>query len=288
MFWKYAVRSASVTSTGGSYTYLWSNGATTSTISNLAAGTYTVTVNGLSGCNATSNVVINPSGGAITIQSTANAICQGDTSQICAPAGYKSYHWNVNDTGRCLDATAPGNYYVTVTDNANCTAISNHIAITVNTANPVTITAHGDSLLATGASAYQWYFGNTLIAGATNSLYVAAQSGNYTVKATDVNGCIATSNTENVKVAPLGINQVSTDNYIKVYPNPLRDGGWHIEVSTEWLGSNCEIYDASGRQVYRTELKNAQTEINLNVARGIYMMRVNTEQQNYTIKLIKL
>jgi hypothetical protein len=40
------------------YTRLWSNGATTGTISNLAAGTYTVTVTSANGCAATASANI--------------------------------------------------------------------------------------------------------------------------------------------------------------------------------------------------------------------------------------
>jgi len=278
--------SASVTSTSGSYTYIWSNGATTSTISNLAAGTYTVTVNGLSGCNATSSVIINPSGGTITLQPGSAAICQGDTSPICAPAGYRSYRWNVGDTSQCVYATAAGNYYLTVTDNANCTATSNHVTVTVNTPPTVTITQHGDTLRATGAVSYQWYNGNTPVAGATSSVYVPIQDGTYTAVGTDANGCSSKSNSEIVKV--LGIAQIAADENIKVYPNPLQNGSWHIDVSDGWVGSACEIVDAAGRVIYRTKIKGNQSEIELNVAQGIYLMHLNSGERKYTIKLIKL
>ena len=279
---------ASVTPVGnGPFTYNWSNGGTNDSITDVAAGTYTVTVQGTGSCSATATAVVNPSGTSVSIQAGQNSICQGDTTQICAPAGFHSYHWNIGDTSRCIQATAAGNYYVTVSDNGTCTATSNHVNITINVPVAVTITQHGDTLKATSASAYQWYLGNTAIAGATSSVYVATQAGTYYVKATDGNGCVATSNSEVLK-GVTGIGQLSTDNYIKVYPNPLSNGGWHIVVSNEWLGSNCEIYDAAGRLVYHTGLKNAQTEIELNIAQGIYLMRVNTGQQNYTIKLIKL
>ncbi len=50
--------SATVTPTGGNggYSYLWSNGETSATISNLAAGTYSVTVTDSLGCSTSTNV----------------------------------------------------------------------------------------------------------------------------------------------------------------------------------------------------------------------------------------
>ncbi len=52
--------SAKITATGGvtPYAYLWSNGATTSQISNIPAGTYTATVTDSNGCTRTKTAVI--------------------------------------------------------------------------------------------------------------------------------------------------------------------------------------------------------------------------------------
>jgi hypothetical protein len=72
----------SITSTvsGGvsPYSYLWSNGATTSSIQNLAPGTYSLTVTGANGCTASASA---------TISSTA---CCNLTSggQICCPQSF--------------------------------------------------------------------------------------------------------------------------------------------------------------------------------------------------------
>ena len=278
---------ASVTAGGGTFTYSWSNGATTSAISNLAAASYTVTVIGSPGCSATATAVVNPSGGSVSIDATPNPVCQGDSSQICAPVGYRSYHWNIGDTSHCIYVTQAGNYYVTVTDNANCTATSNHVSITINIPGTVSVTQHGDTLIASGAVSYQWYLNNAPISGATSATYIATHDGTYYVQGTDQNGCNANSGSTVIKT-PLGINELADGSTIKVYPNPLANGNWHLDVSSDWVGSNCEVYDAAGRLVFKTEIKNTQSEFELNVAQGIYLLRINSAQKNYAVKLIKL
>jgi hypothetical protein len=67
----------SATGGNGTYAYLWSNGATTATVANLSAGTYTVTVTSAAGCTASSSATVNNSScPKVTTQSTVNNITQ--------------------------------------------------------------------------------------------------------------------------------------------------------------------------------------------------------------------
>ncbi|MBK7879566.1 MAG: SprB repeat-containing protein [Saprospiraceae bacterium] len=60
----FANGSATANASGGTspYTYNWSNGGTTQSISNLSAGNYSVTVTDSKGCTATASTTINNTG----------------------------------------------------------------------------------------------------------------------------------------------------------------------------------------------------------------------------------
>lgn len=120
--------SATVAASGGTapYTYKWSNGATTATVTNLAAGTYTATATDAAGCTATATVNI---AGAIppnvVISASSNAKCDqpgSATASATGGTGTYTYHWDNNESTATATNLAAGSHSVTVTDAAVCTA----------------------------------------------------------------------------------------------------------------------------------------------------------------------
>ncbi|MCS6934843.1 MAG: T9SS type A sorting domain-containing protein [Chitinophagales bacterium] len=267
------------------FNFLWSNGANTSSISNLAAGTYTVTVTDANNCTATASAAVNPSGGS-SVQITTNkpVFCSGDSAKICAPTGYASYLWNTGATTPCIFVKNAGNYKVTVTDNGGCTAVSNSITQTVHPVPPVGITVKGDTLTSSPAVSYQWYFNGSPIPGATGQIYIVTQSGYYQVEITDANGCKNIS--EPIELSVSGINNIHAGKVV-VYPNPLYDGRWILEVSPAWMGAKAEIYDVAGRIVHRFTVQSVQNTIEYNAAQGVYTLRLLQGKKDAAVKLIK-
>lgn len=183
---------AGVTATSGTapFIYLWSNGESTSAIANLTSGNYSVTVTDVNLCTATASFTINPSSvPSVIITADKVVMCMGDSAHICAPSGYASYLWNTGETAPCISTKLAGIYYVTITDNSNCTANSNHLSISSPFGNNP-LSRNGDTLF-TGAAAatYQWYLDNVPISGANSMTYLATQSGNYHVIFCDSSGC---------------------------------------------------------------------------------------------------
>lgn len=119
--------SATASASGGTapYSYLWSNGLTTPTVSGLSSGNYSVTVTDIIGCSTTTNVTIF-SGNAIaaTFNSTNAACgsCDGTaTINVDPGSGPYSYFWlPTGQTGQTANNLCPGSYNVEVTNMFGC------------------------------------------------------------------------------------------------------------------------------------------------------------------------
>lgn len=112
------------TSGTGNYTYLWSTGATVDTISNLSAGTYSVTVDdGITNKVAQVNV-IDPQEIDINISSTDAINGSGGTATAIPSNGTApySYLWNNNETTQTIIDLGAGIYSVIITDDNLCEA----------------------------------------------------------------------------------------------------------------------------------------------------------------------
>jgi gliding motility-associated-like protein len=110
----------------GNFTYLWANQATTPNRTDLAAGTYMVTVTDQTGCTNTQTVTVDNANPAMTVSaSTTNATGGQSNGSVTLTIGGGvpgyTYSWSNGATSRDLSAVAAGSYTVTVTDAAGCT-----------------------------------------------------------------------------------------------------------------------------------------------------------------------
>ena len=202
--------SATATPSGGSgYTYVWNNGQTTQTISNLSAGTYSVTVTATGGCTATASTTINGSSGITTTATATHTTCGLPNGQATAnPSGGSGYTyvWNNGQTIQTISNLSAGTYSVTVTSTGGCTATA---STTINGSSGVNPKIMGTTEIClkekvtlsadTGYSSYSW--SNNGGNGQT-ATFTPSMTTTYTVTVTNANGCSGVANFE-VKVNPL-------------------------------------------------------------------------------------
>ncbi|HTA83414.1 MAG TPA: choice-of-anchor tandem repeat GloVer-containing protein [Bacteroidia bacterium] len=114
--------------TGGSipYSFLWNNGKTTSSINNISAGTYSVSINDKYGCIVDTSInIAQPLTGLSVSISATNVKCNGlsDGSASVTVSGGVSpytYLWNTGATSSSITGLPIGNYSITVTDSNKC------------------------------------------------------------------------------------------------------------------------------------------------------------------------
>jgi hypothetical protein len=122
-------------------------------------------------------------------------ICAGDTVHLNGATGYSSYFWSNGATSQNLAVTTSGSFYLTVTNAAGTSSISDTFNIQV-LSKPILTTAiignlsfcNGDSVTisATGCSSYLWNDGNT------QSSRVFYNSGSFTLIGYDAqNYCVS-------------------------------------------------------------------------------------------------
>lgn len=279
---------ASATTGNGTLSFSWSNGSTSPTLSNLPAGTYSLTVVDALTCSATASVIIEPSSNiSIELTATKDTICAQDSTYICSPAGYDSYTWNTGATSRCIYASQAGNYRVTASDNSGCTVTSANKAVYVYPVPSVSILINGDTLATFNGLSYQWYLNGQPIPGATSSVYIAKVSGSYQVRLVDRGGCAVTSAPVQVTVTSIGF--IGTpDITVHIFPNPNNSDTWYLEVNELLIGGALEVLDAGGRLVYNSTIQQKQSYFYAPLSNGVYFARIKTPLGAKTYKLLKL
>ncbi len=197
--------SIDLTVTGGTpgYTYLWSNGVTVLDLSNLFAGTYTVTVTDVNGCTKTHSTTISQPTAINLSETHVNVLCNGASTgsidlTVMGGTGVYTYTWSNGGTSQDMNGLAAGTYTVTATDANACTK-TRSATITQPTALSLTVTAGNalcnggntgsiDLTVMGGTGAYTYLWSNN----ATSQDLTNLVSGTYTVTVTDANACTKT------------------------------------------------------------------------------------------------
>lgn len=184
----------------GTYTFIWDGGQTTSSLSGLNAGTYTVTVSAGGACTAVStfNIINNTENPTIS-DNLIDALCSQPSGSIDitvsgAVTPY-TFKWSNNATSEDISSLLAGTYTVTVTAGNGCTTtemytldnLSNNFIIAGNVAPNISCTTPngGVNVTMVPAGTYTFKWSTNVV---TEDISAMAP-GTYTVTVTDASGC---------------------------------------------------------------------------------------------------
>lgn len=274
---------SSVLSVGAFDQYLWSTGASSSSITISSAGVYSITVTDALGYQASDSVALqlkplpNVSAGI-----TDSVLCAGETTTLTA-TGATSYTWSSGAITSTVQVVPPSTMVYTVTGlGANGCKNSDTVAVAVNqlptlivSSTSVTIcSGQTTTLSATGAQTYSWstgVMGPDIVISPTTTV-------TYTLYGTDVYGCSNTSAYAQSVSTCTGIQNFDNSLMISVYPNP-NEGEFVVNVDGD-VSLKLFILNALGQELGEYKLYNGENSISIdNLNQGLYYYRAVSDKK---------
>lgn len=173
--------------------FLWSTGATTSTlqVTSLGANNIWLQVSNTYGCTASDTIVLTGLPRPTPTLGPNQTVCPGTPVTLTPGGGYSGYLWSTISTQQSITVTTPGTYTVTVTDANGCQGsssmvLSNYPLNQVNLGPDINV-CQPSAILNAGAGYATYNWSN----GATTQSITITQAGNYAVTVTTVNGCVS-------------------------------------------------------------------------------------------------
>lgn len=302
--------SATVFVSGGTagYTHKWNTVPvqTNATATNLCPGVYYDTITDASGCGIVLSppVIITEPGVLVAIAAASSVSCFGGNngsataSQTGGTPAF-SYAWSTTppQTTASISGLPTGTYSVTVTDSKGCSSTASCIVNQPSAALSVTTSSvdascgtccdgSASSSVSGGTSGYTYMWSP---GGQTTSGITAVCPGNYTVCATDANGC---SQCDTVSVNFVaGIDEIGLEEF-RIYPNPV-SSFLEIEITTSSSQMiTLILYDVIGNKVSMiSEETNGISKKKLameTLPPGVYFLRAEIAGKYITKKITKV
>lgn len=259
------------------YSYLWSNGATTPVLTNLDAGTYSVTVTDLNGCTSVlSKEVTQPTLLQIAESNLVDVDCFGNNTgsigvQVLGGSPPYAYNWSNGSSSPLNSGIPAGIHSLTVTDQKGCAVtqvynINQPDLLTISaTATPVDCFGAATGAINTivsggnGGYSYTWTNPSNLVMSGNTASYSNLITGNYGITVVDSKNCSAQTN--------LVVTQPDA---------PLTATNTKVDVNCHGDGSGSIVLNpAGGTLPYFYAWSNGNTTAdNLNLPAGNYTVDI--------------
>lgn len=231
----------------------------------------------------------------ITLTSTSTStpfnVCSGGSATITA-SGLNTYTWSTSATTASITVTptVSTSYSVAGTTTAGC---SNYETFSVSVINPSIIAVshtvcpfHSVNLSAFGATTYSWT-PSTFLSSTTGSTVTCTPTVTtiYTVTGTE-DLCTAQKTFTITAAGCVGIEQISNNSDISIYPNPSNG---LITINLASVDANTVMYVTNliGEEISRASIKDINTNIDLtSLQKGIYMLTITNGLSKHIEKII--
>lgn len=284
------------------YSYLWSNGDTTDSISMLDVGTYSLQIKDANGCSWEDSTSLSQPDSLTGSISAYHLRCFGGDdgalrALVIGGNGGYTYQWSSGGSTDSLSGLSAGAYSVRVTDDKGC-----FWEDSTTLTQPPALIADFDSTDETSAGAmdatidltvnggtppysFLWSNGKT-----TQNLDSLATNRFYTVTISDANGCILQDSVLLGEIT--GLAEMLEKISFRLYPNPARDKLFISYDAHQSGGVQISIVDLSGKVLMSKQIPGqlGTTTLEISIAglpKGMYFLMMQGEKTEAQVKWIK-
>jgi hypothetical protein len=281
---------ATLTANGAS-SYTWSNLSNSSSISvsPVNSTTYSVIGESMQGCVniASASVVINDSP-SLSVNSASS--CAGSVV-ILSATGVSSYTWANGVTTQTISVSPlVSSTYSLIGAASGCTfVLSATAAVTVYSVPLVSVNSAsvcvGETVIlnAVGADTFSWDNGLT----GQSIITTPSINTNYTVTGFSSQTCSNAAIATVIVDACLGVNDITLDGVLNLYPNPANEK-LHIAVNSFVQYAGLNIYNLIGKQIFTQTMYDKEIILDIsNYAKGVYFVEIANNGKVNVWKFIK-
>ena len=219
-------------------------------------------------------------------------ICSG-ANVVLTASGSGPWQWSTGATTQSITVTTAGTYYVSVYD-AVCAMNLQSANITVNviptpvasfTSTPGGLTFNFNNT-STGATSWQWMFGDSGGSNLQNPVHTYSAAGNYTVTLIACNGNCCDTTTSIVNAIDVSVPELIPGGVLILQPNPT-SGKLSFKNYLPAEGDEIKFSDVLGQIIFDATLT-GKKEIDISaLPNGIYFVQLSTSRGKMIGKVMK-
>jgi hypothetical protein len=307
--------SVNLTGGNGFFSYAWNTGATTPGISNIGAGTYTVTATDALGCTSQKQIIFaNPTPFALDLGPD-RKICVGGSVTVASPVDATSYLWTSTNgftsNSKQVALTKAGDYKLSITNANGCIAEDNFMLTTatdlLNADFLMAPAAHvGDTVMIIDITwpvpdGISWSLPSVATILEQTADYISLifnEEGNFPVRLTANLAQCQDDYSANIEILKQGDNTgggPSGNSLIKsltAFPNPTSENRINLKIElNEVAPVRIRLVSLEGNAIvtdFNADTKDLyEFEIRLDgVTKGVYFLMVDVRDQKRVVRIV--